>query len=175
VKGAEPSARGDVYALGVILHEVLLGRRPDKATGPETLRKLLPGDVLDVLVKALAFDPADRFANARELRNALAALGSALTARGVHRLARVTGRYFLAGLAAFFVGLRYLSVLALLSLYATIVGAAIVQMNPLFLLAFLPMLLLHVVVRWEGPETAQEAALRQKGHVVSAQGPRFRR
>lgn len=70
VKGGEPSQAGDVYALGVMLHEALLFRRPDKAAGPGALEGV-PRPLLPVLDRALAYDPAERYPNATELTLAL--------------------------------------------------------------------------------------------------------
>ena len=166
VKGAEPSPAGDVYALGVMLHEALLGRRPDKAVSPEALRKLLDPEIVEVLCKALAFEPHDRYPNARAFLDALKQHESALTATGLSSMARSSVRFGLAGLAAFFVALRYLSVATLLGLYVFLALSPFYFKNPGPLLGFLPFLLLHAVIRWEGPETADEANLRRQGMVV---------
>ncbi len=71
----------DVYALGVILYEMLLGRVPfDGATMGEVLMKhlasqpeveALPAPFPDVIRKALAKDPKDRFASVDEMVEAV--------------------------------------------------------------------------------------------------------
>jgi hypothetical protein len=76
-------------------------------------------------------------------------------------------RFVLAGFAAFFVALRYASVLALLAQYVFFLGSAAVLTAAegpgglLVLLVFVPYLALHSLIRWEGPETAGEQAARQ--------------
>ncbi len=166
VKGAEPSPAGDVYALGVMLHEALLGRRPDKAVSPEMLKRLLDPDIVDILCKALAFEPGDRYSTARAFLDALKEHSRALTATGVDALTRSWLRFGLSGLAAFFVVLRYVSVATLLVFYVGCVVACFGVGNPAPLIILVPFALLHLVVRWEGPETDAEATLRRSGFVV---------
>jgi serine/threonine-protein kinase len=79
------SARSDVYSLAVIAFEMLAGRRPFLGTAVEAVYKKLTGTappitslrpeispaLSDVLQKALSPNPADRFADANELRREL--------------------------------------------------------------------------------------------------------
>jgi serine/threonine protein kinase len=165
VKGADPSPRADVYALGVMLHEVLLGRRPDKAVSPDELRVLLDDEVVELLLRALAFDPADRFPRATDLHETLHDLRPRLAATGPDRKLIAFKRTVRAMLAAFFVALRYTSVFALLALYAYLIIASLVTWEPIFL-GLLPFVLIQTMVRWEGPESVEEARLRRLGQVV---------
>jgi serine/threonine protein kinase len=92
-RGEPLTAASDVYALGVVLHELVTGRRLFKgedefaimnaivnrdADPPSTLRADLPSVIDEVIVRALARRPADRTASARELQDALEAAAAEL-------------------------------------------------------------------------------------------------
>jgi len=164
--GEPPTPSWDVYAIGVMLHEILLGHRPDRAATPESLRAVLPGAVVDLLLGALAYSPADRIPNVPRLLTLIHPIRSELTLTGPARWARRVGRLCLAGLAAFFVALRYASVVALLLTYVAILLGGVFGPTGV-LVALAPFLILHMVVRWEGPETPEEAKHRGQGGVVT--------
>lgn len=164
LQGEPPAPNWDVYAIGVMLHEVLLGVRPDRASTPESLRAVLPGDVVDLLLKTLAWAPADRVPSVRVLLYLLDPIRDELTRTGLSRVASRLRRLATAGLAAFFVALRYMSVFALLAAYAAILVGTFYE--PAVFLALCPFAIFHFVVRWEGPETDDEARLRRQGGVV---------
>jgi formylglycine-generating enzyme required for sulfatase activity/dienelactone hydrolase len=92
IEGQPADARSDVFALGVVMFELLTGRRPfaaDTAWGTmhatitsdapsvSRLRADVPPALARIVMRALAKRPDDRYPSARELANDLAALGKA--------------------------------------------------------------------------------------------------
>ena len=85
--GSETDARSDIFSAAVVLYECLAGKPPFPADSPSQLLKQLvaaqpprlreldadiPAPLERVILRQLQMSPADRFASARELGNALA-------------------------------------------------------------------------------------------------------
>jgi eukaryotic-like serine/threonine-protein kinase len=90
LSGAELDPRSDLYSAGVVLFECLTGRVPFEAEttwalvakhleeeppDPRKLNSDVPPSLAAVIVKAMAKDPANRYATATEMHDALARLG----------------------------------------------------------------------------------------------------
>jgi serine/threonine-protein kinase len=100
IRGEPPQVATDLYAMGIMLYEMIVGRTPFAGVTLTSLleRHLLeppappnalvtcPEPLSDLVVRALAKDPGDRFGDAREMREALLAVigGTARNCRSCH-------------------------------------------------------------------------------------------
>jgi serine/threonine protein kinase/tetratricopeptide (TPR) repeat protein len=85
-RGERVSRRTDIYSLGVVFHELLTGRalhgsaegpdlleavRAGRVEPPSTFVRELPSELEEIVMKALARDPAERFQTARDVASAI--------------------------------------------------------------------------------------------------------
>ena len=83
IRGQQPSVQSDIWAMGVLLFEMLVGRRPFAGDTPYELasnilinkrtrmESLIQGPILEIVDRCLAIEPAARYQSACELAQAL--------------------------------------------------------------------------------------------------------
>ncbi len=86
IRGTEPDPRSDLYSLGIVLYEMLTGKRPFQGdsnyaimaahlkeipAAPDKVVPWIAAPLSEIIMKAIAKDPADRFQSAEEFRSAL--------------------------------------------------------------------------------------------------------
>ncbi len=115
VKGAPADHRADIFSLGVVLYEMLSGKRPFRGDTnaevmtailredpPELATRGIPPGLEQVVRRCLEKRPEDRFQSARDLAFALEALSGATTGVGLQASA-VSRRRALVSAAVLFV------------------------------------------------------------------------
>jgi len=107
ISGSQLDGRSDVYSLGCVLHEMVLGEPPFKGPSPHVIasRQLyedlppmavadaMPPDISATIEKALAKSPSDRFEDAASFADALATPGTRGIAPNPVRRRRRIWRY----------------------------------------------------------------------------------
>ncbi|MDB4892886.1 MAG: protein kinase [Gemmatimonadetes bacterium] len=97
ITGSQITAQTDIFAVGVVLYELLTNIKPFEggtlhsvlfrivSEDPESPDKIVAGvrpDLAEIVMKALAKEPADRYASALDMANALSKISAAITAGG---------------------------------------------------------------------------------------------
>lgn len=118
-RGDQTTASSDIYALGIVLFELLTGRRPWEADSaaavamarlagpppdPTAIRSGLPADLVAIDRKALAVEPGDRWSSASSMAAALEAFLAGTAVPGVGAAGAAAAGGAAAGLAATTIG-----------------------------------------------------------------------
>jgi serine/threonine protein kinase len=83
-RGDRPDERSDIYSVGAILYEMLTTRRPlhRGASAPSASNPHVPKELDDVVLKAVAPNPASRYQSAAALAGELRSVAAIVDARG---------------------------------------------------------------------------------------------
>jgi serine/threonine protein kinase len=83
-RGLPPDERSDIYSVGAVMYETLTGRRPlhRGAAAPSASNPHVPPELDDVVLKAVAPNPDNRFQSAAAFAAQLRSLAAVLDARG---------------------------------------------------------------------------------------------
>ena len=83
-RGERPDERSDIYSVGAILYEMLTTRRPlhRGASAPSASNAHVPKELDDVVLKAVAPNPASRHQSAAALAGELRSIAAVIDARG---------------------------------------------------------------------------------------------
>jgi len=99
--GKPPSARSDLYSAGVMFNQMLTGKPPSgRFTLPTQANPQLPAEVDALVLKCLARNPAERYANVQHLLGDVAHLEELLRMRLLSELKGISSRLMGSGESA---------------------------------------------------------------------------
>lgn len=174
LRGEELSGRSDMYAVGVMLYQLLTGRLPfqgrtmpqliasaleQKPASPRRLRKEIPAGLARIILRCLEKQPSDRFRSYADLCRALAPYSSTAPTPAT------LGLRFLAGMLDMLVW----NLVAQVGIFLAVGDPFSVMdhlvtrpahMWPLMVLSFAAMLLYYGLTEWRWGATAGKAICR---------------